>query len=460
MNIIDLSHVLAGRRRLRRNERMTRTQLEQHQARALARLRLHAYRYSRFYQQHHRGPFDRPLHELPITTKADVMREFDAVVTEPRIRLRDVRAHVDALRGDQRFLDRYWATSTSGSTGLRGLFLYDLREWGTVIASYARAMQWAEVPAGLLHRPRIGVVSSRVPWHQSARVGMTLETRIAPVLRLDATDPIESIVTRLNDFQPEVLVGYASMLRALTAEKQAGRLRIAPTAIMSASEVLTREARASMTAAFGVIPFNVYAATETAGIASECALHTGMHLYEDLVITEVVDESNRPVPPGEFGAKVLVTVLFSRTQPLIRYEMSDRVKLSDTVCSCGRVFRLIEAIEGRTEEVLTFSSDGGVAVAIQPNAFHAAIEPLAINGWRLVQEPHGLRLIVVGAPAAIDAREIESALDSLLRSYRVSVPLTIERVTQLSKTALGKAPLLVVTRAVTAVTEQDTVTPR
>ena len=38
-----------------------------------------------------------------------------------------------------------------------------------------------------------------------------------------------------------------------------------------------------------------------------------MSAYEDLVITEVVDEEHRPVPLGTFGAKVLVTVLFSRT---------------------------------------------------------------------------------------------------------------------------------------------------
>jgi phenylacetate-CoA ligase len=56
----------------------------------------------------------------------------------------------------------------------------------------------------------------------------------------------------------------------------------------------------------------VYAATETASIASECTKHR-MHLFEDLGIAEAVDEKNRPVPLGIAGAKVLVTVLFSRT---------------------------------------------------------------------------------------------------------------------------------------------------
>ena len=48
-------------------------------------------------------------------------------------------------------------------------------------------------------------------------------------------------------------------------------------------------------------PFTVYGATETSGIAAECERRPGMHLFEDLVITEVVDEQYRPVPAGSSG---------------------------------------------------------------------------------------------------------------------------------------------------------------
>jgi phenylacetate-CoA ligase len=58
--------------------------------------------------------------------------------------------------------------------------------------------------------------------------------------------------------------------------------------------------------------------------------HHGMHLFEDLLVPEVVDEDYRPVPPGVTGARLLVTVLFSRAIPLIRYEMTDRVRLATT----------------------------------------------------------------------------------------------------------------------------------
>src|SRR5205814_7039319 len=116
------------------------------------------------------------------------------------------------------------------------------------------------------------------------------------------------------------------------------------------SEVLTAEARAMANDAWQVPPFNVYAATETGGIAAECGQHRGMHLFEDLVIPEVVDNDYQPVPPGHPGDRLLVTVLFSRTIPLIRYEMTDRVALASEPCPCRLPFRLLDSIDGRTDD--------------------------------------------------------------------------------------------------------------
>jgi phenylacetate-CoA ligase len=147
-----------------------------------------------------------------------------------------------------------------------------------------------------------------------------------PTLRIDSGDDLDSIVTRLNDWQPEMLIAYASMVRLLAEAQLAGRLMIMPRFVFSASEVMPDSNRRLAAAAWGRSPYDVYGATETSGIA-ECGEHAGMHLFEDLVITEVVDADHQPVPSGEYGAKVLVTVLFSRTVPLIRYEMSDSLQV-------------------------------------------------------------------------------------------------------------------------------------
>src|SRR3712207_8825470 len=51
--------------------------------------------------------------------------------------------------------------------------------------------------------------------------------------------------------------------------------------------------------------------------------HPELEIDEDLVMVEVVDKDNEPVPPGTPGAKVLITNLVNFAQPLIRYEISD-----------------------------------------------------------------------------------------------------------------------------------------
>lgn len=444
MKASTLLPLLLSRRRLASHDGWTRQELEMHQARALRELRDFASNRSPFYSRFHRGLENRPLHELPVLTKAMVMDHFDELVTDRDVRLADVRAHLASARAGMRYLDRYWVAATAGSTGRPGIFLHDDEEWTTVLASYARANDWAGVAAGLTHRLRLAIVSSRTPWHQSALVGQTLESRLVQRLQIDATEPIERIVSELATFRPESLVGYASMLRALANEQLAGRLRIAPRAVMSASEVLTTEARARIRKAWGVEPFDVYAATEPAGVASECSRHAGLHLYEDLVVTEIVDEDNRPVPAGITGAKVLVTVLFRRTQPLIRYEMSDRVAWLAQSCPCGRPFALVGALEGRQEDVLVLPAPSGRRVQVHPNVFHEVLDLAPVAEWQVEHETmDGVRVRITGASQSFDdaslARHVAAAVEraGALRPHTV-----VERVDAIPRTTLGKAPLV------------------
>ena len=164
--------VLAQRHRLRQRDRWTRPQLEDHQGRALRLLREHAYARSPLYRRFHKGFTDRPLGDLPILTKEMVMEHFDELVTDPTVWLADVEAHLATLSGgDELFNGRYRVASTSGSTGRRGLFLWDPGEWVTVLASYNRSFDWAGVGAGLTRRTRMAVVSSTTPCQVRAGVG-------------------------------------------------------------------------------------------------------------------------------------------------------------------------------------------------------------------------------------------------------------------------------------------------
>jgi putative adenylate-forming enzyme len=441
MNLRMMASVLLRRRQLRRHERWDRAELAQHQGAALAALRAHALAGSRFYRRFHAGLADAPLDALPVLTKATLMESFDDLVTDPAVRLADVLRFLDADDGHHRYLDRYWITATSGSTGRRGIFLADRDEWATMIASYARAQDWAGVAASPTHRIRMAVVSSRTPWHASARVGTTVDSGFLPTLRLDAGDPLSTNLARLDELQPDCLVAYASMIHVLAAAQRDGRLHIQPRAVMSASEALTDETRRRAVAAWGVTPFDTYVATETAGIASDCARHR-KHLYEDLVLVESVDEHHRPVPPGTVGASVLVTVLFSRTQPLIRYEMSDCIALSTERCDCGIGFALLDRVEGRREEILDLPARAGGVVAVHPIVFHGALEQVPTAAWQVVAERDALRVLLerpYGADLAAIARTLTAAL---ARQGVAEIPIRVEIVDAIPRSAMGKAPLV------------------
>lgn len=440
MNPLLIGRVLWKRRRLRAVSTLRREALMDQQARALQALRAHAYRASPFYRRFHAGLENAPLEALPVLTKGALMEAFDALVTDRRVRLAQVRQHLEHLQGDPLFEGRYRVVRTSGSTGQPGIFLSSAAEWSTILASYARSQEWAGIHAGLARRTRLAVVSSRSPWHQSARVGLSVDSPILPARRFDAVQPLEEIVEGLNAWQPENLVVYASMGRVLAEEQLAGRLRIRPRAVMCASEVLTDTTRGRITAAWGAPPFNVYGATEAATIASECAHHR-LHLFEDLVITESVDAHDRAVPPGTYGAKVLITVLFSRTQPLIRYELSDSIAVSSERCPCGSPLTTLEGIRGRAEDVLRMPARGGGAVPIHPVLFHQLLEPRGLAEWQVTQEPERLRIVVVGGGDSLAGLEgqVEAAL---VRAGARPSDVVVERADRVERNALGKAPLV------------------
>jgi phenylacetate-CoA ligase len=441
---------------MRQHERWTRPQLQAYQAESLSHLREFAYAHSPFYQQFHKGLFDRPLHELPVLTKATVMEHFDELVTDQTVRLEDVRAHMATDREGKRFLDRYWVTATSGSTGKPGVFLFNRDEWVAFLASFGRAHEWAGVPMMPTHRMKmasVAALTSGSPWHASAQMTASAKSwwmrAWMPMLSFDAAQPLEQITRQLNAWQPHLLTGYPSMMRILADEQLAGRLHIHPHMIIPGSEVLTDETRRRIEAAWGHPPFDGYGATEAGGwLAAETSDHTGLYLYEDNLIFEVVDEQYRPVPPGVYGDKVLITVLTSRTQPLIRYELSDSVRLAADTDSGNLPFARIDGIQGRTEDLLRLPGVSGGEVAVHPITFHHVLDSLPVSGWQVVQEVDALRVLLSGGLNGANDSTLVDALTHGLAAQNVVVPpISVQHVNAIPKNATGKAPLIKAYRA-------------
>ncbi|HEY6329768.1 MAG TPA: phenylacetate--CoA ligase family protein, partial [Blastocatellia bacterium] len=203
------------------------------------------------------------------------------------------------------------------------------------------------------------------------------------------------------------------------------------------------DVRSMVQKAWGNILFNLYAATETA-LGAECGHHTGIHLFEDVVIPEVVDDAGRPVPPGEYGDRLLVTVLYRHTQPLIRYEISDMVRLATNACPCGRAFVLADSIQGRREDVLWFPKVGGGQVQIDPIFFEPILGPIRASAWQLTREPDRLLALFSGLAEDASTEEIGELLRSKLTEANAIVPpVTVVRVDAIPRSPTGKAPLII-----------------
>jgi len=430
---------LAQGRQLGRRDRWTREQVVAYQSLRLAELRRWAVSNSPFYARHHAGLQDAPLEALPCVTKSQLMDAFDDVLTAPSLRRDLVESHLREVRDTHAdpgpaWQGRWRAASTAGTTGVRGVFVWDEHEWARVIASYGRATTWAGVAPGPTSPQRLAVVSSLDPTHQSAVVAASVRSALVPTLRLDANAPLQETVDALNRFQPRVLVGYASALRRLAFAQIDGTLRIRPRAVMSASEVLSAGAAQTMATAWGSAPVDVYAATETAGIASSCE-HGRRHTYDDLVIVEPVDGDGAPVPPHSLGARLWVTVLFSRTLPLIRYELSDRVALSSAVCPCGRPFGILEAVEGRAEDTLTSGVSGGSE--LHADVVRSIVEQYPVEQWQVADAAASgvLRVRVVPHRAGLDTRALREALEARLTAMGQSLRVEVHETSAISRTS-------------------------
>jgi phenylacetate-coenzyme A ligase PaaK-like adenylate-forming protein len=402
-----------------------------HQHERLQALLAHAVEHSPFYRET-LGPEAalRPLHALPSLEKATLMTQWDRIVCDPALTLAGAEAHVEAGAPGP-YLGRVRLGTTSGASGLRGLFAYGPDDFAVWTAASLRQLARSGVRPG----SRMLSIAARDDVHISKQIFAALGAAGSAAPRLHALTPVAEMVAALNGFRPEVLMGYSGVLSVLADEQLCGRLRIAPEVLACTSEPVTADIRARMRAAWGHEPANVYAATEALVVAGSVpATPDVLEIPEDMVVVEVVDADNRPVAPGEPGEKVLLTNLANFTLPLIRYELTDRVTVGAGPNPTGRPYAWLRAIEGRTNDTLRIPALAGGRVDVLP---YRLGEPFArLPEVRQFQiDWDGVRLLtrVVLRPGEGPGR-VEGELARALRGAGAApVPITVVPVAELER---------------------------
>jgi len=319
--------------------------LRKDQEAKLRKLLNYAKGHSEFYKNRLAGLEVRTLEDLkglPVINKQIMMDHFDELNT-CGLKLAEVMR--EALEKERRkdyygyYQGRYVIGLSSGTSGNKGIYVTP-----KALTQRLPAVFLARSGISLKHFPFRILILLRVFSQGFADIH-------SPLIRLkylSTMEPVQRILQAINEARINILVAPPSLLRLLIPCRD--QIDAPLDLIISCAEVLEEEEKARLKAVFGVPVVEIYQASE-GPIASPCRCGN-LHINEDLVLVELLDQQGDPVEkPGQRAERMLVTNLVNTVQPLIRYEMNDLVELGGP-CPCGSAFRVIHKVFGRNDDVL------------------------------------------------------------------------------------------------------------
>ncbi len=364
--------------------------------------------HSPFYRNHWQGHDLEHWRSLPTVDKAAMMANFGAFNT---CGITSAAAMSVALAAEQSrdftpTIDGLTVGLSSGTSGHRGLFL----------VSPAEQAMWAGVIlARALHTLRAGRTRVAFFLRSHSNLYQQVNGALLQLRYFDLMAPLAGSIAALNRYQPHIVVGPPSLLGFLADAHESGTMHIHPQRLISVAEVLEPQDEARLAAVFQAPVHQVYQCTEGL-IAVSCA-RGSLHIQEDIVALQCEPLDGERVTP-------IVTDLWRRTQPIIRYRLNDVLQLGGP-CSCGSSFRTIARIEGRRDDVCYFLA--------RDNAVHDRRRPFfpdtirrmillageGIADYQAVQEHDGQLLVHLVLTPSADRQQVVEAV-------RASVCATVD----------------------------------
>ena len=434
-----------------------RTSFESRQKSRLDILLSTAVRDSPFYRERMSG--DSSIHPLlsdfPIVSRSELMAQFDDWVTDPLLKLDQLRAFTsDPQKIGMPYLGKYLVWESSGTSNEPGIFVQDAQSLAVYDALEALRrnaprpyQRWFDP---LMLSERIAFVGA-ISGHFSSIVTMRRLRQVNPLMaqRLRCFSILQSpaaLVEELNAYAPTVIATYPTVAALLADEFSLGSLKFKPAEIWTGGETLTDTVRRYVEQTLGCDVRNNYGASEFMLIGWECS-HGKMHANADWLILEPIDERGNPVPPGQPSNSTLLTNLANHVQPLIRYDLGDQVRVLSECCACGSLLPIIE-VQGRRDDSLVMRGCNGQAVTLLPLALTTVLEDdAAVFCFQLLQHDEStlvLRLEARGQDGKLMAQRCQKALDNFSVTQGLPLIRLIVKLGQtLSKGRSGKAKKIV-----------------
>lgn len=368
--LLDTSFSLHYLWQLRKNQWKEPKELKKIQLKRLKKLIKYAYYYVPYY------------HKLFVVAniKPDDIKSFEDLKKIPMTSKQDIQKNLADMVARGVDTSKLLFSVTSGSTGVPLKVFSDhvTKRWAAAVTNYNLFERGVRLSDNFVTVWGRGAES--IQWGKKyVRVWGGISRTVAPLF------PPAKLVKILRFIKPDVLDTYPSVLCTLANYGASG---INPRIIFTGGEIVTPESRYIAKKTFGVEPFETYGSVEFGDMAFECNEHCGLHIITDSVFMEFVDENGEYVSSGEQG-EIIVTGLWNRVMPLIRYRIGDLGTPIDEKCPCGRSWPLIKSIEGRINDYLVLRDGRKISyLYLQRVVFHKILREniFAIAQYQIIQE--------------------------------------------------------------------------
>lgn len=281
---------------------------------------------------------------------------------------------------------------TGGTTGTPVIVYKDIHNRSFTWASYYRWYEWM----GLNYYD-----SSATFWGARTVLSSSLKTKIKDAFSRSIQnklvlnsfnmkeETLESFYKAILKHKPVILKGYLSSLLEFAKYIDENNLEfIKLKAISSTTETLLPNNRQYLERIFGAPVFDQYGCGEISAISYECAQHNGLHINQEHVICEVVDDADNPIM--NTTGRVVATDLDNLVMPFIRFENGDLATLTDVKCTCGVNQPLMSSIEGRSVDTITLKNGSKVHGVFFSDIFsELGIFSNQISRFQIYQEKAG-----------------------------------------------------------------------
>ncbi len=250
---------------------------------------------------------------------------------------------------------------------------------------------------------------------------------------------LDKYATKLESFRPKAIEGYPSTIYIVASYLLKRKKMVPMKAVFCTSEPLMPYQRETIERAFGCKVFDSYGMSERVIYATECPVHSGLHINSDFGVTEILSRDNRNVSAGEMG-RIVATGLHNYAMPLIRYQTTDITALNSTSCSCGRNFPLMAGVTARDVETITTKDGRYISWAILDGLCD---HMTTVSEFQFIQESRELIRMKIIKYSNYTDKDTEYILNGMKRILGEGMTVELEFVDSIPRTKSGKFRLVI-----------------